>query len=869
MIGKNSGIMTARYNHRDIELKWAKAWDEAGLFRAHAPAEGEARAKYYVLEMFPYPSGRIHVGHSRNYTMGDVVARFKRAQGYNVLHPMGWDAFGLPAENAAIERGAHPETWTRANITTMKAQLRLLGLSLDWDREIATCDPAYYKHQQAIFLAFWRKGLAYRRSAKVNWDPVDNTVLANEQVVDGRGWRSGAVVETRELEQWFFRVTAYTDDLLDALATLSRWPDKVAAMQTNWIARSAGARLRFALAGAPGGAIEVFTTRPDTLFGASFIALAPDHPLTKQIAGVRPDVAAFAAECASLGTSEEAIEKAEKKGVDLGLRAVHPFEPHATLPVWAANFVLSGYGTGALFGCPAHDQRDLEFARRYGLPVKPVVLPPGADAATFAIGKEAYTGAGTAYRSGFLDALPTEEARGAAIAALERLGAGEGVVQYRLRDWGVSRQRYWGCPIPVIHCTACGPTPVPEDQLPVLLPQDVRFDAPGNPLARHPTWKHVPCPRCGAPAERETDTLDTFVDSSWYFARFTDPQNTERPFDPAAARYWLPVDQYVGGVEHAVLHLLYARFFARALRDCGLLDLPGGEPFGGLFTQGMVTHETYRSVDGQWLAPEEVALQDGAAIEIKTGAPAASGPLEKMSKSKKNVIDLDAFIAAFGADVARWFVLSDSPPERDVEWTAAGAEGAARFVQRVWAAIEGHGRPAPGPGAAPPPGADQGEALALRQAAHRAVAGVTEDIEGFRFNRAVARCYELLNALTRAKGEDEAIVFARGEALRLLVQILAPFLPHLAEEGWEALGFAPFLAAAPWPQADPALVEAAALTLPVQINGKRRAEIEAPKGADEALVRALALAKAEPLLGGLTVRKVVVVTDRIVNIVAG
>ena len=865
--------MSSRYNHAESEPKWQKAWRESGVFKALPPIS--ERPKAYVLEMFPYPSGRIHVGHSRNYTMGDVVSRFKRARGFNVLHPMGWDAFGLPAENAAIDRNVHPGAWTYENIKQMKAQIEKLGCDYDWDREIATCDPAYYKHQQAMFLRFWKAGLAYRKKQKVNWDPVDNTVLANEQVVDGRGWRSGAVVETRELDQWMFKVTAYAEDLLTALKTLDQWPDKVRLMQTNWIGKSRGATIRWSMAGdRPAGApeaIEVFTTRPDTLFGASFLALAADHPITKAIAEGRPDVAAFMAECAALGTSEADIEKAEKKGVDLGIRVKHPFDPSWELPVWAANFVLSTYGTGAIFGSPAGDQRDLDFANTYALPYVPVVLPPGADPASHTITTEAYTEDGTLYNSRFLDGLTTQAGIARAIEELEKLGSGEATTTWRLRDWGVSRQRYWGCPIPVIHCPSCGIVGVPEDQLPVRLPEDVTFDKPGNPLFHHPTWKHTGCPECGAEAVRETDTLDTFVDSSWYFARFTDPTNEAAPFDKAIASAWLPVDQYVGGVEHAVLHLLYSRFFTRAMRDVGLLDLPSGEPFAALFTQGMVVHETYRSASGKWLSPDEVDLKDGQAVELETGQPALIGALEKMSKSKKNVVDLDDFVKDFGADVVRWFVLSDSPPERDVEWSASGAEGAWRFVQRVWSLTDAHGQPAPALGASPPPGTDQGEALALRQAAHRTLKSVTEDIEGFRFNRAVARCYELVNAIVKAKGDNLGIVFARGEALRILTHVISPFLPHLAEECWEKLGFERFVATTPWPTPDPDLVREDSVTLPIQVNGKRRGAITVAKGLSEEAVKAQALAH-EPVAAFLkdqTVRKVIVVPDRIVNIVAG
>jgi leucyl-tRNA synthetase len=878
--------MSSRYNHREVEPKWRERWAAAGIDRALSPDEAKGKRKAYVLEMFPYPSGRIHVGHSRNYTMGDVIARFRRSNGYNVLHPMGWDAFGLPAENAAMERGIHPKGWTYDNIASMREQLKLLGLMIDWSREIATCDVAYYKHQQAMFLAFWRKGLVYRKKQKVNWDPVDNTVLANEQVVDGKGWRSGAPVETRELEQWMFRVTAYAEDLLAAIEKLDKWPDKVRLMQSNWIGKSQGAKIWWDIAHAPEylhksdgersharDPIEIYTTRPDTLFGASFIALAPDHPLTKAVAIENADVAEFITRAQQLGTSEADIEKAEKFGVDTGLRVKHPFDPSWELPVWAANFVLSTYGTGAIFGSPAGDQRDLEFANKYKLPFKPVVLPPGADPATYSVDKDAFTDDGTIYNSHFLDGLSTRDAIKAAIAELVKLGKGEATTQWRLRDWGVSRQRYWGCPIPAIHCTACGVVPVPEKDLPIALPDDVTFDKdkPGNPLDRHPTWKHVKCPQCSRNATRETDTLDTFVDSSWYFARFTDPNNESAPFDKKLASYWLPVDQYVGGVEHAVLHLLYARFFTRGMRDCGLLDGPAdGEPFASLFTQGMVVHETYKSASGSWLLPEETDVKDGKRVELNGGAAVEIGAIEKMSKSKKNVVDLDAFVTDFGADVARWFVLSDSPPERDVEWTASGVKGAWGFVQRVWTLTEAHGKAAPKLGDAAPASANDGEALALRQLAHRAIQSVTDDIEQFRFNVAVARGYELVNAIAKLKGDDEGAVFARGEALRILAQLISPFMPHLAEECWETLGGQGFVATAPWPVADPALAARTTVTLPIQVNGKKRAEIEAPKGAAETDVRELALqhAAVKPFLEGVTVRKVIVVPDRIVNIVA-
>ena len=857
--------MATRYNPKETEPKWRAAWERAQVFRAKSAKEAGGMPKAYVLEMFPYPSGRLHVGHVRNYAMGDVVARYRLANGYNVLHPMGWDAFGLPAENAAIEKQAQPRQWTLQNIQAMKDQFAPLGLTFDWSREVTTCEPDYYRHQQRIFLKFLEHDLAYRRSAKVNWDPVENTVLANEQVVDGRGWRSGAPVESRELEQWFFRITKYGDDLLAALDTLDRWPEKVRIMQANWIGKSQGARFRWKLTKPVGDVkdIEVFSTRPDTLFGAAFVALAPDHPLTKAMAEKTPAVAKFIAEAAKHGTSEAEIEQAEKIGIDLGLRVRHPFDPDWELRVWAANFVLSTYGTGAIFGSPAGDERDIEFANKYALPFKPVVLPPGADPATWAVTTEAYVGEGTIYNSKFLDGLTTGEAITRAIKELVKLGAGEATTQYRLRDWGVSRQRYWGCPIPVIRCAKCGVVPVPEKDLPVLLPDNVDFSEPGNPLARHPTWKHVQCPSCGGAATRETDTMDTFVDSSWYFARFANP-HAEEPIDKKEAAYWLPVDQYIGGVEHAVLHLLYSRFFCRALRDVGMLDLPSGEPFAGLFTQGMVTHETYRSADGQWLLPEEVDKSDGKLIEISTGKPVSIGGVEKMSKSKKNVVDPVQIIEDYGADVARWFVLSDSPPERDVEWTQAGVEGAWRFVQKVWSIAEAAPAADDGP-------VTSGDALDLRRLAHRVVKNVTLGIEQFRFNTAVAQMYELANALRKAETQSgPGLATARREAIRLLAQLCSPFAPHLAEECWAAIGGKGLVATAKWPVADPAMLVSETVLLPVQVNGKKRGEITLPRDASNEAVEAAARAddNVKPFLAGLTVRKVIVVPGRIVNIVA-
>jgi leucyl-tRNA synthetase len=857
-----------RYNPQVSEPHWRDVWRDAGVFLTRAPDEAHGKPKYYVLEMFPYPSGRIHMGHVRNYTMGDVVARYKRARGFNVLHPMGWDAFGMPAENAAMERGVHPKGWTYDNIAAMREQLKMLGLSIDWSREFATCDPTYYGRQQQWFNQLFAKGLVYRKEANVNWDPVDHTVLANEQVIDGRGWRSGALVEKRKLTQWFLRITDYADALIEGLGTLDRWPDKVRIMQQNWIGRSQGLAMAFDIVGAaPAGfeRVEVYTTRPDTLFGASFVGIAADHPLAQALAADRPEVGAFIAKCRQGASTEAELETAEKLGFDTGIKVAHPFIAGQTLPVWIANFILMDYGTGAIFGCPAHDQRDLDFARKYDLPVRPVVLPPDATADTFEVGAEAYVGPGRIYRSDFLDGLSIEAAKAQAIAKIEAMGRGAGSTVYRLRDWGVSRQRYWGCPIPIVHCPTCGPVAVPDDQLPVLLPDDVAFDQPGNPLLRHPSWRFTTCPTCGGAAERETDTLDTFVDSSWYFARFTDPTAPE-PISKAASDYWLGVDQYIGGVEHAVLHLLYARFITRALKDVGLVSVE--EPFVGLFTQGMVTHETFKSAEGKWLSPAEVDYRtEGGAkgfFEIATGGPVKVGGVEKMSKSKKNVVAPEDIFDQYGVDAARLFVLSDSPPERDVQWTEGGVEGAWRFVNRVWNEVDGAIDGADAVSA--PDQADQADQL--NRAVHKLIKAATEGLEGFRFNSAVAQFYAFLNTL---KKHQTAGREARIEALDVFVRVISPFTPHLAEACWERLGRAGLVVDAPWPEFDAALAADEEVVLPVQINGKRRGEIRAPAGAPEADVRRIALddAGVQKHLEGVTVRKVIVVQDRIVNIVVG
>jgi leucyl-tRNA synthetase len=874
-------MTSERYNARDSEPRWQRQWDEKAIF---ASKNDDPRPKYYVLEMFPYPSGRIHIGHVRNYTLGDVLARFMRAKGFNVLHPMGWDAFGLPAENAAIERKVAPKAWTYDNIAAMKKQLRSIGLSLDWAREFATCDPSYYKHQQKMFLDMLRAGLAEREKRKLNWDPVDMTVLANEQVIDGRGWRSGAVVEQREMSQWVFKITKYSQELLDALDTLDRWPDRVRVMQRNWIGRSEGMLVRFALdpATAPNGEdeLKVFTTRHDTLFGAKFMAIAADHPLAQAAAAKNPKLAEFIAEVKRIGTAQEIIDTAEKQGFDTGIRAVHPFDPNWKLPVYVANFVLMEYGTGAIFGCPAHDQRDLDFVNKYGLGNTPVVCPEGQDPKSFVITDTAYDGEGRMINSRFLDGMTIEQAKEEVAKRLEtevrgNAPVGERKVNFRLRDWGISRQRYWGCPIPVIHCPKCDVVPVPDSDLPVVLPEDVTFDKPGNALDHHPTWKHVTCPKCGGKAQRETDTMDTFVDSAWYFARFTDPWNEAAPTTRAVVDRLMPVDQYIGGIEHAILHLLYARFFTRAMKATGHIAFD--EPFAGQYAQGMVVHETYRKADGGWAAPAEVKIENDPnghrhATLIDTGEEVTIGSIEKMSKSKRNTVDPDDIIATYGADVARWFMLSDSPPDRDVIWSDERVQGASRFVQRLWRLVNESAEIAKSAPAARPAsfGAD---ALGLRKAAHGALDKVTTGIERIHFNVCLAHIREFTNALADvlAKGGKPApdTAWAVREAAIILVQLIAPMMPHLAEECWVVLGQSGLISEANWPQIERDLLVEDTVTLVVQVNGKKRGDVTVPRVAQNPEIEAavLALDAVKVALGGKAVRKVIVVPMRIVNVV--
>ncbi len=839
--------MTGRFDPAVADVRWQKRWDDERCFIADSAS---AKPKSYVLEMFPYPSGRIHMGHVRNYTMGDVLARYRRMQGFEVLHPMGWDAFGMPAENAAMERGVHPEGWTRSNIAAMRDQLKRLGFALDWSRELATCDPEYYGHEQALFLDLFEAGLVYRKESEVNWDPVDMTVLANEQVIDGRGWRSGALVERRKLAQWFLKITDFAEELVDGLKTLDQWPDKVRLMQENWIGRSRGLQFRFGLADAVGGvdSVEVFTTRPDTIFGASFVAVAAGHPLAEALASDDPQARAFIEECRAGGTSAAEIETQEKRGYRTKADAVHPLDPEWTLPVYIANFVLMDYGTGAIFGVPAHDQRDFEFATQYQLAIPRVVAAEAAQASE-PVGEEADSSPGIAVNSRLLDGMPTKEASAEVIRRAGADGWGKGTTAYRLRDWGVSRQRYWGTPIPIIHCEACGAVPVPRDQLPVVLPADVSFDLPGNPLDRNDAWRLVTCPGCGAGARRETDTFDTFINSSWYFIRFASAPIDE-PFDRCEAEAWLPVGQYIGGVEHAILHLLYARFWTRALERIGRLDVT--EPFKGLFTQGMVTHETYRAGDGSWLSPDEVRREGDDWVHIEGGRPVEAGRVEKMSKSKRNTIDPEPIVDKYGADAVRWFMLSDSPPERDLEWSIGGIEGAARFVQRVWrlASTSAGG---------------ESQAEELKRKLHRTVAAVGEAIEGLQFNKAVAQVYELVSAIEKADPSAD-----REDGVDTLIRLIAPMAPHLAEECWAALGRPGLVIDAQWPSFDPQLLVDDQVTLAIQVNGKLRDTLAAPRGLSREAAEALALAsdKVQRQLDGAAPRKVIVVPDRLVNIVA-
>ena len=863
-----------RYNHRDIEKHWQATWENRETFRA---SDDFSKDKYYVLEMFPYPSGKIHMGHVRNYTMGDVVARYKRALGYNVLHPMGWDAFGMPAENAAIQNNIHPAKWTYHNISNMRDQLKLLGLSIDWTKEIATCDPEYYAHEQKLFLDFYKKGLVSRKKSKVNWDPVDHTVLANEQVIEGKGWRSGATVEIRELTQWFFNITNYAEDLIEKLQTLDKWPEKVKIMQNHWIGKSTGLQFKFEIENSPFPefeTLEVFTTRPDTLFGASFVAIAADHPIAKELEKIDNEAEKFIKDCRSKGTTLAEIEKAEKMGFNTGIHVKHPFLENTKLDIFIANFVLMDYGTGAIFGCPAHDQRDLDFARKYDLGVTPVVIPDNETEENFTINEVAYTGDGKIFNSQFLNGLSIQEAKDTVINRMlenqiDKSPQGTPKITYRLRDWGISRQRYWGCPIPVVHCKKCGIVEVHVENLPVRLPDDVDFNNPGNPLERHPTWKHTECPSCKGDAIRETDTFDTFVDSSWYFARFCSPKSSD-PVDTDAVNYWLPVDQYIGGVEHAILHLLYSRFFTRAMKESNYVKLE--EPFAGLFTQGMVTHETYKDHDGKWIFPEEVIYEDGKPIHVETGTPVTVGQIESMSKSKKNIVDPQNIVETYGADTARWFILSDTPPERDIQWTDKGVEASSKFIQKAWKLIN-DGKSKLPKNNQNIPQKFSSEAIEIRKVTHRAISDVTDALDNLRFNRAIAHVYELSNQIQiifseNNKYNDISALYAKRECLETYCQLFSPMAPHLAEECWKILECSDIIAEKAWPKLIKEYLEEEEVLIIVQVNGKKRGEIMIPKDTNRSTIEdeALALDNVKKIITS-EIKKIIYVPNRIINVV--
>ncbi len=898
--------MTERYNHKEIEQKWQIIWKKNKTFETGlsdvSVLENNIQ-KYYVLEMFPYPSGRIHMGHVRNYTMGDVVARYQRALGKQVLHPMGWDAFGLPAENAAMHHKIHPKTWTYQNIETMKLQFQPLGFSLNWDHEIATCDEDYYHQQQKIFLIFYKKGLAYRKKSMVNWDPVEQTVLANEQVKDGKGWRSGAEIELREFNQWFLSVTNYADALLKGLDKLENWPEKVKLMQRNWIGKSEGVHLNFSISKESPllkeqkfqdqeslsdfleKGINVFTTRLDTLFGASFCALSPEHPLSLFLSNHLNHIKSFVSQNKLSSVSEEMMEKTEKKGIETGLYVIHPFDPSRKIPVWIANFVLMNYGTGAVFACPAHDQRDLEFAQKYGLDVYSVIKPESGDVLDQIKKGKAYTGSGHLVNSDFLNGLEIETATEQAIKKLESIGKGKRETQYRLRDWGVSRQRYWGCPIPIIYCDVCGVLAEKEENLPVRLPEDVDFEKTGNALEHHPSWKYTVCHQCGKSATRETDTLDTFVDSSWYFLRFISPK-AKTPFDRDLVKQWMPVDQYIGGVEHAILHLLYSRFFVRALQDCNVLDLPEEEPFKGLFTQGMITHVTYRSKNGDWLYPDEVEEKTGQYFEKKTGDPVIKGSAEKMSKSRNNIVDPEQIIELYGADVARWFVLSDSPPEKDMEWSEAGIDGAWRFVQKLWNTFSVYDQKLKN--------LSQNwerdyclfpedefinlseEQKNLVRQIHKTIYTITNALENFKFNTAIASLYEYMGMLRKSVDESLKHSKINQKTLSILqycfenfAKLIMPFIPHIAEEIWQRLDKNGLVSQQSWPVYNMKFMQENTLNLPVQINGKKRAEINVEHSiSKEALEqKVLDNERIKSFLKESSVKKIIIVPKRIINIV--
>ncbi len=851
--------MSEKYNPKVIEKKWQNYWQDNKIFESSVDKQKE---KYYVLEMFPYPSGKIHMGHVRNYTLGDVLARYKRAKGYNVMHPMGWDAFGLPAENAAIENKTSPKKWTYENIDTMKNQLKKMGLSIDWSREIATCDQEYYHQQQKLFCKFFNDGLIYKKESLVNWDPVENTVLANEQVIDGKGWRSGAEVEQKKLSQWFFKITDFAEELLTSLGQMKGWPDKVKVMQKNWIGKSQGCEIKFKIINEgkqiSAEYLEIFTTRPDTIFGATFIALSPFHPLVDEILAHKDHRTSLIEKMRSQKVNEETLSKAEKEGILTDLTIEHPFIKSKKLPVYIANFILMDYGSGAIYGCPAHDQRDLDFAIKYNLEIIQVIKPESDEPFDFKI---AFTGNGKLMNSDFLDNLSIEEAKNIVINKLGKLKVGKGTINYRLRDWGISRQRFWGCPIPIIYREDGKILPVPDDQLPIELPEDIDLSCAGNPLDNHPTWKFTKCPETGMNAIRETDTLDTFVDSAWYFLRFCSPRFLDGPFTQTEIDYWMPVDQYVGGIEHAILHLLYSRFFTKALNIEKL-----SEPFESLFTQGMVCHHTYQTTDGQWVYPDDITEKDSELTQTSTGKKVYRGPVESMSKSKKNVIDPESIIQNFGADSARWFMLSDSPPERDINWSISGIQGSWRFCQKIYALIN-----------------DNkslfdlnfndesisNEATSLLSIVHQNLEEITISIEKFQMNVAVAKIYEVVNLISKFELKDDSCKKALVESLNILIRIIEPMLPHLAEECWSMMNKRTDLQKEPWPQTIDNYLIKTDTTIVIQINGKRRGELKVATdlNEEEVMDEVYKIKNVSDTIYNKEIKKVIFIPNKIVNLV--
>ena len=853
----------SEYYPDKIEPYWQKIWSEKKSFKPKPISEN--RPKKYILEMFPYPSGNIHMGHVRNYTIGDVIARYRKAQGDNVLHPMGWDAFGMPAENAAMEKKIHPKEWTYKNIDNMKAQLKSLGLSIDWERELATCDSSYFKHQQKLFLDFYKAGIAYRKESEVNWDPIDKTVLANEQVIDGKGWRSGALVERKVLTQWFLKISSDSQRLLDEVIKLENWPDKVKTMQENWIGKSTGVSFEFECFDAKQkkyAPIKVFTTRPDTLFGATFCGISIDHPISKVLEKDK-QIRKFIEECRKIGTTEEAIEKAEKKGIKTGFKIKHPFIKNKFLDVYIANFILSGYGTGAIFGCPAHDQRDFEFAKKYEIEIIPVLSPEKSEKEKVDYLKEAYTGEGKLINSDFLNGMSIDEAKNKVIEKLIENNNGNRETNFRLRDWGISRQRYWGCPIPILYREDGEIIPVPDKDLPITLPEDIDFSIPGNPLERHPTWKYTTCKDTGLKAIRETDTLDTFVDSSWYFARFCELDKAQ-PLSISATDYWLPVDQYIGGIEHAILHLLYSRFFTNALKDTGHLNI--SEPFNGMFTQGMVCHETYQTVNGDWIEPRLVTIKDNEVFHKDTGEPLKMGPSEKMSKSKKNVVDPSIIIEEFGADTARWFVLSDSPPERDIFWSESGVEAAGKFIKKIWKTIIELNKLVKKNVS----NKDDEKTINLKKINHKTLNNITKDLDSLSFNKVIARLYEFIGEISKIKESDNIDTKAINESLSFLLIMLGPITPHLAEEGWSLFcKDKGMVCEQSWPNIEENLITENIIIIPIQINGKKKSEVQVDKNIDESKLREMALNddKIKSFIGDKEIKKLIIVPNRIINIV--